>query len=296
MLRIFSKHKTFTDSAKAIKVSAKRFSKYWIDIGLEKPNKTLAWKLIPDTPYNEIVIVSDLHFGNMCQQKTILNNFIKICKERSIDVLLCAGDLVDGTMTFPDHYKERFLHCADSYIEYCEENYPADFNTNGIIMGNHDKSLTLYENPNYDFCKEFCKVRKDVTYHIGNDNVTKPFTIPGNIKLTMYHGSNCTNSSLGQRREPKLQQKTAELLSSKNTSNIFIYGHCHKKCLTNFMDKYILGVGCFVADTPFQVNRGTFGDVCGLILKYNTENDKVVALEPEFFTAEQLGGLKIKDF
>ena len=28
----------------------------------------------------------------------------------------------------------------------------------------------------------------------------------------------------------------------------------------------------------------------------NTENGKIVALEPEFFTAEQLGGLKIKDF
>ena len=62
------------------------------------------------------------------------------------------------------------------------------------------------------------------------------------------------------------------------------------------MNNYILGVGCFVADTPFQVNRGTFGDVCGLIIKYNTENGKIVALEPEFFTAEQLGGLKIKDF
>lgn len=62
------------------------------------------------------------------------------------------------------------------------------------------------------------------------------------------------------------------------------------------MDKYILGVGCFVADTPFQVERGTFGDVCGMILKYNAENGKIVALEPEFFTAEQLGGLKIKDF
>lgn len=237
-----------------------------------------------------------MHTGNIFQQQTCLNNFINICKERSIEYLLCAGDLTDGLMTYKNNEKERFLHSGYSYEEYLVDNYPYMKN-NFIISGNHDNSIAKYEDDGYDFCKELCNVRKDLIYHKANDSdVTKPFTIPGNIKLTMYHGSNCINSSLGQRREPKLQQKTAELLSSKNNSNIYIYGHCHKKCLTNFMNNYILGVGCFVADTPFQVNRGTFGDVCGLIIKYNTENGKVVALEPEFFTAEQLGGLKIKDF
>lgn len=269
----------------------------WYDLGLEKPDKTLHWKLLKDESYREFAVISDLHFGNMWQQKTLLNNFIKICQERSIETLLCAGDVVDGTMTFKEHSQERFLHCADSYLEYCEENYPSGFsNVNGLILGNHDKSLTLYENPNYDFCKELCKVRKDLTYHKANDiNVTKPFTLPGNINVLMYHGSNCTNPEFGQKRKPRLQQKTAELLSNTNF-DLVMFGHCHRTCLTNFMNAYAIGLGCFCADTPFQVNRGTFGDVCGLIVKYVAEKGKIVCLEPEFFSADQLGGIKKRDF
>ena len=296
-MRIFSTCKTFTDCAKSIKVSRNKFIERWYDVGLEKPNKTLRWRIPEGQKVREFAVISDLHFGNMWQQKTLLNNFIKICHERSINVLLNAGDTIDGTMSFTDHAKERFLHCADSYIEYCEENYPSGFaSMNGIIAGNHDNSLTLYETPTYDFCKELCKTRKDLTYHKANDiNVAKPFTLPGNINVLMYHGSNCTNPDFGQKREPRLQQKTAELLSNTNFS-IAIFGHCHRRCLTNFMNVYSIGVGTFCADTPFQVQRGTFGDVCGLIIKYVAEKGKVLCLEPEFFTAEMLGGIKKRDF
>lgn len=278
-----------------MKVSTKRFSHYWYDVGLEKPNKVLSWTLLPNTNFHEIAVISDLHFGNLCQQKTMLNNFIELCKERSINTLLCAGDLTDGLMSYDGHEKERFLHSGYSYEEYLEDNYPY-MDNNFIISGNHDNSISKYEDTNYDFCKELCKVRTDLKYHIArDDNLTKPFNLPGNIKLTMYHGSSCVNPIMKQRREPKLQQKTAELLSNNN-SNIAIFGHCHRRCLTNFMNTYILGVGCFVSDTQYQINRGTFGDICGLILRYCIEKNNIICLEPEFISYEQLGGIKKNDF
>ena len=279
-----------------MKVSTKRFSHYWYDVGLEKPNKALSWTLLPNTNFYEIAVISDLHFGNLCQQKTMLSNFIALCKERSINTLLCAGDLTDGLMSYKGHEKERFLHSGYSYEEYLEDNYPYMEN-NFIISGNHDNSIKKYENENYDFCRELCKTRKDLKYHVAQENnLTKPFNLKGNIKLTLYHGSNCVNPAMKQRREPKLQQKTAEILSNNYNNHIIIFGHCHRKCITNFMNTYILGAGCFVADTQYQIDRGTFGDVCGLIIKYVAEKGRVVCLETEFFSADQLGGIKKRDF
>jgi predicted phosphodiesterase len=295
LLRIYARCGKFIDCAKFLKVSKTAWIKHWYDTGLEKPDKMLSWKVNDD--YNQIAIISDLHLGNFFQQKTCLNNFIKICEERSIDTLLCAGDIVDGTMSYPEHEKERFLHSAYSYEEYAEDNYPSGFKHNGIICGNHDKSLVQYESPSYDFCKNLAKIRKDITYHkAGDDNITKSFDIPGGVKVLLYHGSNCANPNIGQKREPRLQQKTSEILSGGSKGSIFVYGHCHRRCITNFMDKYILGVGCFMADTPYQISRGSFGDMCGLILKYNSNKGCVMSMETEFFTEKELGKMKGRDF
>lgn len=265
---------------------------------MEKPDKTLIWKLSEEHGnFRQVAVISDLHMGNMWQQKTCLENFIKICRERSIDTLLNAGDTIDGMMSFPDHEKERFLHSAYSYEEYAEQFYPGGFKKNYIISGNHDKSLAKYEDEDYDFCEHLVKLRKDISYEkAGDDNVTKTIELPGNIRLLMYHGSNCINPAMGQKREPKLQQKTAELLSNNYNTNIMLFGHCHKRCLTNFMNTFVLGLGCFIDNTPFQVQRGTFGDVGGVILKYITEKGKITCLEPEIFKCKQLGDLKKRDF
>jgi predicted phosphodiesterase len=284
------------ECAKAMKVSKTLWIKHWYDVGLEKPDKTLKWK-IDDSNYQQVAIISDMHFGNLWQQKTCLSNFMKICEERSIDTLLCAGDISEGTMTYQGHEKDRFLHCAYSYEEYCEDNFPSACKKNFVISGNHDNSLVLYENPSYDFCKELSKIRKDITYHkAGDDNVSKAFEVPGGIKILMYHGSSCSNPALGQKREPRLQQKTAEMMANGAKADIFLYGHCHKKCLTNFMNKYVIGIGCFISDTPYNIKRGSMGDVGGLILKYVAEKGEIRGLETEFIGENDLGGIKKRDF
>jgi predicted phosphodiesterase len=297
MLKIYAKcGGKFIDCAKSIKVSKTAWTKRWYDIGLKKPDMSLNWK-ISDENYDQVAIISDLHLGNFYQQRKCINNFIKICKERSIDTLLCGGDITDGMMNYPSHEKERFLHSPYSYEEYCEDNYPDGFKNNCIISGNHDNSLTAYENSSYDFCRSLSKVRKDLIYHkAGDDNVTKAFDVAGGVKILLYHGSNCANPAIGQKREPRLQQKTAEMLSNDSKFNIAIYGHCHRRCTTNFMEKYILGVGCFIADTPYQVDRGTHGDICGLILKYASNKGEVTAMEAEYITLESLGGIRRRDF
>ncbi len=269
----------------------------WKNAGLLNPAEGVSWYLDAENEYHQVAIISDLHFGNFFQQRTCLNNFISVCRERSIDVLMCCGDLTDGMMSWQGHEHERFLHSAYSFEEYCEDNFPSLGKMNGIISGNHDASLAKYENTSYDFCRHLSRLRKDLTYHKTDDvGVPKAFTLPGGIKLVMYHGSNCSNPMLGQKREPRLQQKTAEMLSEGTYGNIFIFGHCHKKCVTSFMDKYIIGVGCFIADTPYNIERGSNGDVGGLIVRYSGSKGKIDGLETEFIDADKLGGIRRRDF
>jgi len=55
-------------------------------------------------------------------------------------------------------------------------------------------------------------------------------------------------------------------------------------------------VGCFVADSPYQVERGTLGDISGMIMRYCVEDGRIAALEADFVRADELGGVRRRDF
>lgn len=301
LLKAYSKCMTAGDAAKFLGTTRKKFMIRWNELGLPMPRcGGFKSSNIGSPGYHEVGLISDFHFGSFWQQKSALEQFCKMLKSRNINTLICAGDLTDGLMNWPTHETERFIHCADSYVEYLEDHYPEGFQNNFFILGNHDDSFSHTEGDTYDIGSELIKVRKDLTYHKSSStNISEEFQIPDGCKITTYHGSgSCSNPILNQNREFRLHSKIMDMLSSgSSNSNVFVFGHCHKTCVTTWMGKVIIGLPCFQNDTPYGISRGSHNDIGGTILKYNmNEDDTIYRFSVEFVLIDKLGGVRNHDF
>ena len=88
----------------------------------------------------KMLVISDLHFGNSLERLDLINRAYEYCIKNGISIILCGGDLIDGSFTggeqkISDLYKQ---------VEYFLNNYPSDKNilTFGVA-GDHDVS-TLF--------------------------------------------------------------------------------------------------------------------------------------------------------
>lgn len=109
-----------------------------MDILEDDQNKTI----ITDVSEQRIkmLVISDLHFGNNLERLDLINRAYEYCIKNGINIILCGGDLIDGSFTggeqkISDLYKQ---------VEYFLNNYPSDKNilTFGVA-GDHDVS-TLF--------------------------------------------------------------------------------------------------------------------------------------------------------
>lgn len=268
----------------------------WHDAGLDDPHKKVEWVITEGDDYYEVAVVSDLHLGSMYQQVTCLRRFADMCEGRGVTTLLSCGDQVDGILPGMQHTSERFLHADVAFEEYCEEHFPR-VGRAYVINGNHEEALAKHSEDGYDFAKRLSLIRKDVKYCRTDEEglMKKPVKLDGGLRVVMYHGSSCANGNIGQKRELRLQRKVAEMMAAGVDADVYLFGHCHKQCTTSFMGKYIIGLGCFVADSPYQIERGAYGDVSGLLLRYSMAGDGVGGLEAEFVGADKLGGIRRRD-
>ena len=216
----------------------KAWSRFWKEAGLGDPHQKVSWTIEDGSECYEVAVVSDTHIGSVYQQITCLNNFVRMCGERGIDIMLSCGDQIDGILPGMQHTYERFLHSDEAYEEYCEQNFPAMHRTY-MINGNHEGALAKHSDEGYDFVKKFSRMRRDIKYCRTDEGglMKKPVQLPGGVRAVMYHGSSCTNENVGQKREPRLQRKVAEMMSRGVEADVYIFGHCHKECTTSFMGR-----------------------------------------------------------
>ena len=81
--------------------------------------------------------ISDLHFGSECERVDLVEDAFNYCIKQDIHIILCGGDLIDGTFSrYPQKIKE-----IPGQIEHFIKHYPSD---NRILTfataGDHDLS------------------------------------------------------------------------------------------------------------------------------------------------------------
>jgi predicted phosphodiesterase len=259
----------------------------------EKEATPLKSEYDPSSERYEIAFVSDMHFGSIHQQLTVLNNFVELCHERDIRTLLNGGDISEGLMPRVGAKNDRFLHVIDDLTDYCVENLPDGFDVNAFILGNHDDSMGT-RCDGFDIGKAVEMARGDLTY-LKSTSLPDIIKVDGGINVQLFHGTGgCTKF-----RSTRTQNKTVELMAMSRQPDIIAFGHCHlTSMIPRYCGTYVYGLGCFQSQTKYLGDKMMEPDVCGLIVGYNINETtgKMVNVSPEFVYAEELGGLRENDF
>lgn len=126
----------------------------------------------------QLLVISDLHFGNKLDRLDLIDKAYNYCIKNSINIILCCGDLIDGSFTKGEQY------ITDLYkqLEYFIEKYPFDKNIlTFAVGGNHDYSALTKSSLNIvELCNNY---RHDVI--IGGYSNT--LVNLKNDKILMHH-------------------------------------------------------------------------------------------------------------
>ena len=160
------------------------------------------------------LVISDLHFGNELERRDILDKLFDYCIKNDIHIILCCGDLLDGTFTKGRQHIQNALE----QIEYFIQNYPYDKNISTLtVLGDHD--FSILRNYNYDPLELISRQRQDIGIG-GYNNTTVNIR---NDKIQLHH------------------MFYGEAPAPLNTSKIVLHGHTHHYSAT-MSNKNILHV------------------------------------------------------
>lgn len=164
----------------------------------------------------KLLVISDLHFGNKLERLDLIDKAYNYCIKNSINIILCCGDLIDGTFTRGEQY------ITDLYkqLEYFIEKYPFDKNIlTFAVGGNHDYSVLEKSSLNIvELCNNY---RHDVI--IGGYSNT--LVNLKNDKILMHHDI-----------------ENMKLKNFSKEAKIIFQGHFHKFLLEMNNDKVYICV------------------------------------------------------
>ena len=116
-----------------------------------------------------IMLISDIHIGSKYDEIELLNKIYDYCINNNINIIINAGDLIDG-LSFG---MEKRINSFEKQIDFLIKNYPFDKNIiNFICLGNHD--LDSFTSNNQDIATALSNLRHDLVplgYCLGNINI-----------------------------------------------------------------------------------------------------------------------------
>lgn len=222
---------------------------------------------------NEILVVSDTHFGSIHNQLHLLNDLYQEAYNRGIRTVLHVGDLTDGNyLNRPESPRQQFLHGFDEQVGYVVDMYPE---IEGIdtyyILGSHDETHYKNGQATVDFWVDRC--RKDMHF-LGQD--TGEIVID-KVKYVLDHPGGGSAQSVSYK-----PQKRIEILESHNKPKILLIGHYHKSYTFVYRNVQCVEVPALCGKTQFQQKQGLINNVGGYFLKvYSDSKGNIQYLEPE---------------
>lgn len=221
----------------------------------------------------EILVVSDTHFGSVHNQLHLLNELYQEAYNRGVTAVFHVGDLTDGN--YPNRLenpRQQFLHGFDEQVGYVVDMYPeVDGITTYYILGSHDETHYKNGQATVDFWISNC--RSDMKF-LGQD--TGEIKID-KVKYVLDHPGGGSAQSLSYR-----PQKRIEILESHNKPKVLLIGHYHKSYHFVYRNVQCIEVPALCSKTQFQQKQGLLNAVGGYFIKvYSDGKGNVQYFEPE---------------
>lgn len=210
----------------------------------------------------KIGVVSDTHLCSRHQQLTHLKTIYRRFKEEGIQIVLHAGDLVEGIRMYRGWELEVLHHGADEQAAYAYREYPREEGiTTYLIAGNHDGSFVT--NAGVNVVQRVCEARRDMVF-LGNYGAY--LDLPGGMRAYLHHGA----GGVAYSRSYKIQ-RAVENFSPGEKPKLYISGHYHiAVTLPDYRNCFAMHPGAFQSQTEFLRRLGVAPDVGGWILEYRT--------------------------
>lgn len=179
-------------------------------------NKNLEATIITDTNEDKIKILAtaDFHYCNKAFRQDLIAKAFEYCVQNGIHIIMCAGDLLDGT--FPPG--KQIITSPYEQIKYFLENYPHDDSIlTFAVGGNHD--LSVLNSSYIDLRHATANYRPDII-------------IPGYCNSII----NIKNDSI------LLYHHVDNIHKASTKSTILLHGHSHKFKINDIYNNGLLEI------------------------------------------------------
>lgn len=159
------------------------------------------------------LVISDLHFGNKLERLDLLDRAYNYCIKNDIHIILCCGDMIDGTIGI----SEKYIPDIYNQIEHFIKDYPFDKNILTFAVGG-DHDFDGIRKGFQDIVEAANNYRHDIIIRAYNNRIV-------NIKNDCIHLFHRNNNG-----------KVIE-----HTASISLHGHAHKY-IADLLDEKILRI------------------------------------------------------
>lgn len=190
-------------------------------------------------------VVSDNHLGNKYSRRDILRYAYDDFKKEGIEVVLNAGDVLDGEKMYRGQEYELVAHGAEAQARYAARHYPEIPGiTTYTIAGNHAESF--WKRAGVDVMKLFAAKRPDIRYLAPMEADIKMGPLEKSV-VRLFHPGGGTAYAISYQ-----PQKIILSYSGGDKPNACILGHYHKTGYFFIRNVHTLLGGCTMDQTPFM--------------------------------------------
>lgn len=216
----------------------------------------------------KFAVVSDTHLNSKYCQLNALIDFYKMAKEEGCELVLHAGDIIDGERIYKGQEQEIINIGFEKQIEYLNSNYPDDLPTY-FICGNHDLGY-----------HKLCGVNVGEIISSLNQNLIFLSDDEGDLELNnvwirLWHGCGSGAYALSYKT-----QKYINELPPGQKPRILLVGHWHQYNHIFYRNVDAFLCGSFQGYTRLTKRLGVHPVICGLILTMEIDSKgQLIGLE-----------------
>ena len=222
---------------------------------------------------HKIGVFTDTHIGSKYTNSQYIIDALKKFEEEGCEMILHAGDVVEGVSSRPGHafecshygfdaqYKESIRLFSQTNLDmyFVEGNHSAwAKNAVGADMGVYlDQAL-----PNL--------------HYLGHDMATMKI---GSVSVMMWHGIDGNASYASSYRV----QKIIESMQGGTKPNILICGHTHKSLYLFERNIHAISAGCMQFQTPFMRGKKLSAHTGYWIIEFEERSGEVLSFTQTFY-------------
>lgn len=229
-------------------------------------------------------VATDMHLGSKYQRLDELRDFYRICREEGVQLVLNAGNWIDGEARF--NRRDLLVSGLDGQIEYLVKEYPRERGIQTWAVAGDDHEGWYAQQAGIDIGRyaamKMREAGRDDWIDLGYMERDIALIAPSGreARLRLIHPGGGSAYALSY-----TMQKLVESYDGGDKPSAIIAGHYHKMEALNVRNVWCVQGGCFQDQTPFMRKKRLAAHVGGVIVTFrqDEETGALLTMGAEFY-------------